>query len=108
VNCAAQTKGMSVVDQERMNQAAGDRSEVLNGRRPRADARLINDLLKSNQHCETTGHTEIGGGFPPIPIASSEPAAASVAGALPVSVTTGGRSTCNATTPAQDGRGKGR
>jgi hypothetical protein len=108
VNCATQTKGMFVVDQDRMNQAEGDRSEVLNGRRPRADVRLINDLLNSNQHCETTGASETGAGIPPIPNASSEPAAAPVAGALPVSVAMDGRSTRNATTPAQVGRGKGR
>jgi len=95
-------------DRDHMTRLRSDRSEVLNGRRPRGDARLINDLLKSNQHCETTGHGELGGGFPPIPYASSEPAAAPVAGASPVSVTTGERSTRNATTPAQGGRGMGR
>lgn len=94
-------------DQDRKTHAKDNQGEVLNGRRPRGDARLIDDLLKSNQHCETTGDSETGEGFPPIPYASSKPAAASVAGASSISVTMDRRSTRNVTTGAQVGRGRG-
>ncbi|MCC6907124.1 MAG: hypothetical protein IT430_04210 [Phycisphaerales bacterium] len=78
-----------MVHNYQISEVPSDPSEVLNGRRPRADARLINDLFESTQHCESAGKQEAGEVSDFDPLANSKPVAASAAGALPASVTTG-------------------
>ncbi len=71
-------------DKKDAGEAGDDRHEVLNGRRPRGDAKLINDIVSAGQTSATTGSFDAGVEIPPSrPGKEEEPAAKAFAGTPP-------------------------
>lgn len=77
-------KDIDMEERKKTHSAGDGQSEVLNGRRPRADKRLIEDILSTGPTSATTGSVDAIAEIPPSRLLDErEPAAKAFAGTPP-------------------------